>query len=411
MIENLKVRRRKLNYSLDDKSIMVLFSGVAPYKSRDEKYPFTPNKNFLYLTGIHKENIVLLVKKDGEKISETLYIEKDDPQMAKWMGHKMSEDEAKEISGIEDIKFVENFKNDLGRFLSQKYERIYLDLEKQGWDDPVTTVSLEIAKDIKEKYPSMRIKNIYHQIAELRMIKDKEEIEKINRAITITKNGIYNMVKHMKPGMKENEIEAFFDFVLKQNGVKDYAFKTIAASGKNAATLHYEENSAETKDGDMILFDLGAQWDNYSADISRTFPLNGKFTERQKAVYNVVLETMKEVEKNAKPGKSMKELHEISKRKLAEGAIDLGLIEKEEDIFEYYFHSIGHFMGMDTHDVGAKDAILKPGMVITNEPGLYIPEENIGVRIEDDLLITDDGCENLSKDIIKEIDEIENFMK
>lgn len=411
MIENLKERRRKLNYSLDDKSIMVLFSGVAPYKSRDEKYPFTPNKNFLYLTGLTKENMILLVKKDGEKISETLYIEKDDPQMAKWLGHKMSSEEAKDISGIEDIKFVDDFKNDLGHILSQKFERIYLDLEKQGWEDPITTVSLELSKEIRVKYPSMRIKNIYHQIADLRTIKDEKEIDNIKRAITITKNGIYNMVKNMKPGMKENEIEAHFDFVLKQSGVKDYAFKTIAASGKNAAILHYEENDAKTKDGDMILFDLGAQWNNYSADISRTFPLNGKFTERQKEVYTVVLETMKEVEKNAKPGITMQDLHEISKKKLAEGAIKLNLIEKEEDIFEYYFHSIGHFMGMDTHDVGARNAVLKPGMVITNEPGLYIPEENIGVRIEDDLLITEDGCENLSKDIIKEINEIENFMK
>jgi Xaa-Pro aminopeptidase len=396
---------------MDDKSVMVLFSGVAPYKSRDEKYQFTPNKNFLYLTGLDKEKMILVVQKNGEKITETLYIEKDDPQLAKWMGHKMSVEEAKEISGIEDIKYYENFENDLGRIMSQKYEKVYLDLEKQGWDDPITTLPLELVKDLRVKYPSIRIKNIYHQIAELRTIKDKKEIENIKRAITITKNGIYNMVKHMKPGMRENEIEAFFDFVLKQNGVKDYAFKTIAASGKNAAILHYEENNAETKDGDMILFDLGAQWNNYSADISRTFPLNGKFSERQKDVYNVVLETMKEVEKNAKPGVSMKELHEISKKKLAEGAIKLGLIDKEEDIFEYYFHSIGHFMGMDTHDVGARDAVLKPGMVITNEPGLYIPEENIGVRIEDDLLITEDGCENLSKDIIKEIEEIENFMK
>jgi Xaa-Pro aminopeptidase len=402
MIANLKERRRKLFYSMDDKSVMVLFSGVAPYKSRDEKYQFTPNKNFLYLTGLDKEKMILVVQKDGEKITETLYIEKDDPQLAKWMGHKIS---------VEDIKYYENFENDLGRIMSQKYEKVYLDLEKQGWDDPITTLPLELVKDLKVKYPSIRIKNIYHQISELRIIKDNEEIENIKRAITITKNGIYNMVKHMKPGMKENEIEAFFDFILKQNGVKDFAFKTIAASGKNAAILHYEENSAKTKDGDMILFDLGAQWNYYSADISRTFPLNGKFSERQKEVYNVVLETMKEIEKNAKPGVSMKELHELSKKKLAEGAIKIGLIEKEEDIFEYYFHSIGHFMGMDTHDVGARDAVLKPGMVITNEPGLYIPEENIGVRIEDDLLITEDGCENLSKDIIKEIEEIENFMK
>jgi Xaa-Pro aminopeptidase len=323
----------------------------------------------------------------------------------------MSAEKAKKISGIKDIKYINDFEKDLGMVMNQKFEKIYLDLEKQSWNDPITTISLELAKDIKGKYPSMRIKNIYHQIADLRIIKDKKEIENIKRAISITKNGIYNMLKHMKPGMKENEIEAFFDFVLKQSGVRDYAFKTIAASGKNAAILHYEDNNAETKDGDMILFDLGAQWNYYSADVSRTFPLNGKFTERQKEVYTVVLETMKEVENSAKPGVSLKELHELSKKKLSEGAIKLGLIEKEEDIFEYYFHSIGHFMGMDTHDVGDREAVLEPGMVITNEPGLYIPEENIGVRIEDDLLITENGCENLSKDIIKEIDEIENFMK
>lgn len=411
MLESLKERRRKLFYSMDDKSVMVLFSGVAPYKSRDEKYQFTPNKNFLYLTGIDKENMILVIQKYGEKIIETLYIEKDDPQIAKWIGHKMSENEAKNISGIQDIKYFENFEDDLGRIMNQKYEKIYLDLEKQGWNDPITTLSLELVKDLRVKYPSVVIKNIYHQIADLRTIKSKKEIENIKRAITITKNGIYNMVKHMKPGMRENEIEAFFDFVLKQSGVKNYAFKSIIASGKNAAILHYEENNAVTKDGDMILFDLGAQWNYYSADISRTFPLNGKFTERQKDIYTVVLETMKEVENAAKPGVFMWELHELSKKKLAQGAIELGLIKKEEDIFEYYFHNIGHFMGMDTHDVGDREVVLKPGMVITNEPGLYIPEENIGIRIEDDLLITEDGCENLSKDIIKEIDEIEKFMK
>ncbi|UYP00321.1 M24B family metallopeptidase [Oceanotoga sp. DSM 15011] len=231
------------------------------------------------------------------------------------------------------------------------------------------------------------------------------------KAIEITKNGIYEMMKNSKPDMMEYQIEAYFDFILKSNGVTEYAFPTIAASGKNGAILHYSSNNSKASDGDLILFDLGAKWNNYSADISRTFPVNGRFTQRQKDIYNVILDTMKEIENNAKPGITLGNLNELSKRLLADGCKKLGLIEDEKDLSKYYFHSIGHFLGLDTHDVGQRGKEFEPGMIITNEPGLYIPEENIGIRIEDDLLITENGCENLSKEIIKEIEDIENFMK
>ena len=206
------------------------------------------------------------------------------------------------------------------------------------------------------------------------------------------------------------ELEAYFDFYLKQHGVKDFAFKTIAASGKNAATLHYHENSSEMKDGDLILFDLGAQLNYYNSDVSRTFPVNGKFTDRQKELYQAVLDVNIAMIDMMKPGVTMKVVNEAANDMLAEKCLTLGLTEKKEDFRKYYFHSIGHSLGLDTHDVGRRLGVLEEGMVWTIEPGLYIPEENVGIRIEDDVLITATGHEVLTKEIIKSIDDIEKFM-
>ena len=232
----------------------------------------------------------------------------------------------------------------------------------------------------------------------------------MKKAIEITQEGIENMIDNIKPGMMEYEIEAYFDFTLKKNGIYEKAFKTIAASGKNATILHYVENNCRAEDGDLILFDLGAQYKYYNADISRTFPVNGKFTERQKQIYNVVLKAKEAVEEAARPGLPYKELNEIAKKVLTEGCKELGLIRDDKELVKYYFHSVSHYLGLDAHDIGIYNTVLKPGMVITNEPGLYIEEEGIGIRIEDDLLITEDGCENLSKDILKTVEEIEDYM-
>jgi len=248
------------------------------------------------------------------------------------------------------------------------------------------------------------------EIAALRLIKSEEEIELIREAIDITDKGIKALMINSKAGMKEYELEAYFDFTLKSNGVTDYAFHTIAAGGKNATILHYHENNSELKNDELVLFDLGAQYKYYNADISRTFPVNGKFTERQKQVYNVVLRAQEAVTAIAKPGILFSVLNETAKKVLTEGCIELGLIKETSELSKYYFHGVSHYLGLDTHDVGSRDIELRPGMVFTNEPGLYIEEENIGIRIEDDILITEDGCENLSKQIIKTVEEIEEFM-
>ncbi len=403
--------RKNLWDMLEENSISVMFAGKAPYKSADEAYAFTPNRNFYYLTGIDRENMILMTVKRNGKVEETLFVEKNDPIMARWVGEKMPEAEAKEISGIESIKFVEEFEETFGSVLDRvKIDNLCLDLERQQFHMPMNT-SQSFAKVAVERYPYLRIKNIYHEIAALRLIKSEEEIQLMRAAIDITDKGIQALMKNSKVGMREYELEAYFDFTLRSNGVTDYAFKTIAASGKNATILHYHNNNGELEDGKLVLFDLGAQYKYYNADISRTFPVNGKFTERQKQIYNVVLRAQEAVTAIAGPGVLFSVLNETAKKVLTEGCIELGLIKEASELSKYYFHGVSHYLGLDTHDVGSRDLELKPGMVFTNEPGLYIEEENIGIRIEDDILITEDGCENLSKQIIKTVEEIEDFMK
>ena len=303
-------------------------------------------------------------------------------------------------------QFEEAFASSLDRV---KIENLYLDLERKEFHISMTTAQM-FAKGVIEKYPYLSIKNIYHEISNLRMIKSGEEIELIREAIDITDKGIRTLMKNANSGMREYELEAYFDFTLKSSGVTDYAFRTIAASGKNATILHYDQNNSELEDGKLILFDLGAQYKYYNADISRTFPVNGKFTERQKQVYNVVLRAQEAVTAIARPGILFSVLNETAKNILTTGCIEIGLIKEASELSKYYFHGVSHYLGLDTHDVGSRDVELRPGMVCTNEPGLYIEEENIGIRIEDDILITEDGCENLSKKIIKTVEEIEKFM-
>lgn len=406
-----KNNRKRLINEIDDNSLIVLFAGKAPYKSADETYDFTPNRNFYYMTGIDKQNVIYLAYKKNNEVKELLFIEENDPQMERWLGRKMSISEAKDASGIEDVKYISEYLNCFSFFLNRmEFNNLYLDLERAEWDTQATKAQ-EFCKNVRDKYPYLKIKNIYSKICDMRIIKSKEEVDKIRKAIKITEDGIYNMMRNVKPGMMEYELEAYFDFTLTKNGVKDKAFKTILAAGKNGATLHYSQNNCKIGKNDLIQLDLGAQYEYYNGDISRSIPANGRFTQRQKQIYNVVLKANKAVIEMSKPGVTYKELEKRTREVLAEGCIELGLIKDKSELSKYYFHSVSHPLGLDTHDVGDwKNATLKEGMVFTDEPGLYILEEGIGIRIEDDILITKDGCEVLTKDMIKEIDEIEEYM-
>ncbi|MGG1401217.1 aminopeptidase P family protein [Bacillus salipaludis] len=413
MNKDFYVKNRNLLYEkLEERSLLVLFAGKAPQKSADEAYQFTPNRNFLYLTGIEEPNIIFFAHKTNDVIQEYLFIEKSDPVWEKWIGRTITKEEAANVSGISNIQFIEQFEPTLSRtLLTNVFSTIYLDLERRELDK-VTTKAQQFAQKIQANYPYLQIKNVYPDICELRVYKTPEEIAEIKKAIEITNKGIKKIMSHSKAGMKEYQLEAYFDFTLKSEGVRDYAFPTIVASGKNGTILHYEKNNATVEDGSLVLLDLGAQYHYYNGDISYTFPANGKFTEKQKTFYNIVLKALRETTALIKPGVPHAKLNEHTKKVLAEECIKVGLIKEESEITKYYYHGVSHFLGLDTHDVGDyKDLILKPGMVLTVEPGLYIEEEEIGIRIEDDVLVTEEGHEVLSKDLFRSVEEIEAFMR
>lgn len=404
--------RKKLTNEIKDNSIVVLFAGRAKKKTNDENYQFTPNRNFYYLTGIDEEEHILVISKLNGKIESNLFIKDIDLELERWVGKSIRKEEAIDISGVDNVEFKSSFTDYIHRLVTMTDEiNIYLDLERLSTEDD-DTESTRFSNNIMKKYPQVRIHNIYSAIGKFRMNKSHEEIENIKEAIRITKDGIELLMEKSSVGLKEYQLEANFDFVCKSNGVKDLAFKTIAAAGKNATILHYVSNDSELKDGDLILFDLGAQYKYYNADISRTFPVNGKFTERQKEVYNAVLRVNEEIIKMIKPGMKYKDVNDKATDLIAEECIKLGLMTDKKDIRKYYFHSIGHSLGMDTHDTETprRDITFTPGIVYTVEPGIYIEEEGIGIRIEDDILVTENGCCNLSEDIIKTVDEIEEFM-
>ena len=402
-----KRNRKNLLDKMSENSLLILFAGEAPKKTADEKYPFTPNRNFYYLTGIDEEKHVLVLLKLDGNIEEYLFIKEIDPVKEKWEGKTIRKEEVFDINDIKKVKYLDEFNNFIDQIILNREDiNIYLDLEEGN-------ESYNFARNLKEKYYNIHIKNIFKLIGDLRLVKSSEEIDKLRKAIEITIEGVEALMRNSKVGMKEYELEAYFDFVCKKRGVKDLAFKTIAATGKNATVLHYVSNDSELKDGDLILFDLGAQYKYYNSDISRTFPVNGKFTDRQKAVYNAVLRVNERVIKELKPGVRFIDINNKATEWIAEECVNLGLIKDKKDVNKYYYHSIGHSLGLDTHDINIdrKNTVLEAGMVYTVEPCIYIEEEGIGIRIEDDVLITESGYEVLTKDMIKTVEEIEYFMK
>ena len=407
--EFFKNNRNKLFSVIEDNSIVVLFSGSAPKKSYDEQYPFAVNKNFYYETGINEANDIVILSKINGECSSTLFIARFDEKKAKWVGKTLNEEEAKEISDVENVRYIDEFEEVLDEYLV-KVDYVYLDMEKQSFEERLTNAELFKA-EINEVCEDVTVLDCFNLIAEHRMIKEKEEIELIKKAIDITRVGIETIMKNSKSEVYEYQLEAYFDFEIKRNGATDFAFKTIAASGVNGAVLHYSENNSLIEKGSLILFDLGAEYKLYNADISRTFPVDGKFSDRQKQIYEIVLRGQDLVISNVKPGITLIELNNILVNFYADELIKIGLISEKEEVKKYYYHGVSHHLGLDTHDASIRNYPLKEGAVITVEPGLYIEEEKIGIRIENDVLVTSDGCIDLASDIIRTVEDIEDFMK
>ncbi|MBQ4086090.1 MAG: aminopeptidase P N-terminal domain-containing protein [Clostridia bacterium] len=409
------LRRQKLMENKEGPCMACVFSGIAPMRSQDEAYPFSVNRNFYYLTGIDRENMILVLRKSlSGEVSESLYIEPFDEVMAKWVGPRMRAAEATEISGIGAIRDVGNFENEmnsaiegtrgLGKF------HVHLDLWRYRANQADTPAHTFAAK-LQQRYPAVSIDELNGDMAAMRAIKSEKELELMRRAQETTRVAIEAMMKHAYPGVNESELEGAFDFALLKQGVRQHAFTSIVAGGARATTLHYSENNCTVEDGQMVLIDLGSAEKNYCADISRTFPVNGKFTERQKEIYNTVLEAQRIVIANAKPGLTTRQLNQMVVDFYETKLDELGLRKEGKTVRDYYYHGVSHGLGLDTHDLSTeRERILQPGMVITVEPGLYIEDEGIGVRIENDVVITEDGCVDLSSDILKTVEEIEALM-
>lgn len=405
-----KRRRKAVTDTLEDMSALFLFAGQPKQKTLDMDYPFSVNRNFYYLTGLDEPGYFLLITKLGGEVKESLYLPRPDPYLEMYHGHMPTAEEMLEQTGVDAAFYLDKMDWELGRLFSRNYfEHLYMDFHKRELDT-VSYPEQDLAKRITEAHPYLKLHSIARTIDNLRRFKDEEELSHIREAIRITGLGIESILRHMAPGVGEQQLQAYFEFELKFNGAMGNAFYPIIAAGENSVNLHYERNNQVLKDGDVLLLDLGAEHGYYSADISRTFPVNGTFTSEQRYYYEAVLAAQQAVTDALRPGLPIDDTLEIARDKLFEYCVQDGLTRERKDMERLLPHGVSHYMGLDTHDVGDRN-VLQPGMVITMEPGIYLRDRGLGIRIEDDALITENGCELLSKQILKTPAEIEDFVK
>jgi Xaa-Pro aminopeptidase len=412
-------RRKTLLAQCEAGSFAVFFAGEAPHKTTDQYYSFTVNKNFFYLTGLNRQQFILLLAKSQDRTFEYLFIEEASDYATKWLGKRLTKAECSAVSGIAetsifyldafDAFLTQNVLTNSRRAIASVPDKIYLDLFRHK--PLVKPASLEKMSRWLDLYPELSVLNSALILDQMRLYKDASEIAEIQRAIDIQKEAVHALYRYAGPGQNEHEFEALFEYELKRRGSEGNSFNPIVAHGKNATTLHYEENNQDIVDGSLVLCDMGALSHGYASDITRTFPVSGKFTPRQKQLYQLVLDVNKACIEFVKPGIYMSDLNLYAKRQLAEGAVRIGLIQNVAEIDRYYYHNVSHYLGLDVHDVGSYQGPLKEGVVLTIEPGIYVEEEAIGIRIEDNILVTADGKINLSIAILKEVDDIERYMK
>ena len=410
-------RRNKLFDLLENNSVALIYSGVSKVMSEDAFYPFFANRHFFYLTGIEQENsILMLIKTFGEK-KTLLFLDEYNEVKERWTGKRLTFDEASIISGIESVYANNNLQSMLDMAIGEnkmygEIKNVYLDLSDEiKINRNYSTQSY--AKDLQATYPEVQVIDVYPLVVELRKVKSEVEVNNLIEAINITNTGISDLLVNLRVGTVEHELADRFEYYGRTHGKRELAFETIIGSGINGTVMHHpiKQQDKVINEGDLVLFDLGYRYKGYSADISRTYPVNGVFSDKQRKVYEAVLNCNKAVINYVKAGLTILDLQNFALEFLKKETVRLGLVKPEEDIKKYYIHNVSHFLGLDTHDVGERTTPLVPGNVITVEPGLYFVEEGIGVRIEDDVLVTDKEAVVLSKGIKKEIDEVERLLK
>lgn len=414
-------RERFVNAMQEDALAVFNSNDIYPI-SADSTMPFQQHRDILHLSGVDQEESILVIAPNATKPEhrEILFLRETNDHIAVWEGEKLNKEQAFEVSGIKTVYWLNDFDRVLKELMSET-SNIYLNTnEHLRGNTEVETREDRFIKRIKAEYPAHQTLRSAPIMHEIRSVKDPIEIELMQNACNITKAGIERLLKFIKPGVWEYEIEAelLHEFIrLRSRG---FAYTPIVASGANACVLHYIQNNGQCKDGDVILLDVGAEYANYASDLTRSIPVSGRYTERQKEVYNAVLRVKKAAEKLLVPGTLLGEYHKEVGDLMTEELVGLKLLDrtdiKNQDpnwpaYKKYFMHGTSHYIGLDTHDVGPWNKPMKPGMVFTCEPGIYIPEENLGIRLEDDLVVQESGEPfNLMGSIPIEADEIEDIM-
>lgn len=388
----------------------------------DAIYTYRVNSDVVWLSGVIQEKSMVILYPDNpdKNAREVLVLIRPNEHLEKWEGHKLRKDEATAISGIKNIQWLDSIDASL-QVMMHHADNVYLNTnENDRLDSSLFRPDLLFVHDFMKKYPVHRYERSAPILKELRSIKTKEEVEVTKTAIAITHKAFNRVMQFIEPGVMEYEIEAEITHEFLRNRSARHAYDCIIASGDRARVLHYVENNQECKDGELILMDFGAEYGNYNADLTRTIPVNGKFTKRQKEVYNAVLDIHNFAKKILKPGISVVDYTVKVNAETEKQCLKLGLISKSDiknqdpenpAYRKYFYHGVSHHLGIDVHDLGTRVLPVKEGMLFTVEPGLYIEEEKMGIRIENNIWLTKTGHIDLFKDIPITVEEIESFMK
>jgi Xaa-Pro aminopeptidase len=413
--------RKKFAALLKPESLAVFHSNDEMPRNGDGTFPFRQQSDLFWLTGIDQEQTILIIAPTHPipEYREILFLRKTNEHIAVWEGHKYSKEEARETSGIQNIYWMEDF-NSILPVLMHHTSIAYINLnENDRFNSEVEYRDERHSKILRSRYPGHTYERSGPLMAALRVVKSEPEIELMREAVNITDKAFRRVLGFTRPGIMEYEIEAEIIHSFISNRATGHAYNPIIASGASACVLHYNENNRECKDGDVILMDFGAEYANYAADLTRSIPVNGRFTKRQRDVYEAVLRVMRAATKMLVVGASIPKYHEEVGKVMEEELIKLGLLKSSEVASQdprlplykkYFMHGTSHFLGLDVHDIGSRYVPLQHGMVLTCEPGIYIPEENLGIRIENDILITKSGPVDLMASIPVEADEIEELM-
>jgi len=412
--------RLKLSARIPLHGAAFLFANDEMPRNGDQYFPYRQQSDFFYCTGIDQEKSILVLcpHHTDENLREILFIIKPDQNLETWQGKKLEQEEARVISGIKSVRYLEDFYSVMD-FLAAKTESFWFNLPVHPKFKPaVQSRDQRMLGELRKLYPLHRMERISPVLEELRVRKGTDEIQCIRYACSVTGQAVLKVLHTCRPGIGEYDMEADITHAFISKRCR-HAFYPIVAAGMNACTLHYTANSGICGDGSLVLFDIGAEWKNYASDCTRTIPVNGRFSPRQREVYESVLRMLQHATSLIKPGLTIEEINREMKPFMEEEHLRLGLYTRKEleaqtpetPLYRhFYMHGISHFIGLDVHDTGDKDIKLEPGMVLSCEPGIYIPAEGIGIRLENTLYITEDHAVNLMEKIPLLPDDIEDEM-